>query len=220
MKAVIKAILLDPEARDPVKMSDPTFGKLREPFLKCVNMAHAFNAAAQAGYYALDAFYMDHVEEPMRSPSVFNFFQPGYSPPGALHNAGLYAPEFQIINAGSAISAPNYFYNATAGNNLHRWGSGNAAEAVHLSINQELAMIVPAGADINSNTPPGPAQDSDPLLRRLDFALTGGTLSPRNFQAIREAIERVPVGSWNWHKERLNLAIYLITTSPEFAVQR
>ena len=57
MKAVIKAILLDTEARDPAMMSSSTFGKLREPFLRCVNLAHAFNASAQAGFYALDAFY-------------------------------------------------------------------------------------------------------------------------------------------------------------------
>jgi hypothetical protein len=81
-------------------------------------------------------------------------------------------------------------------------------------------MIVPAGADINSNTPPGPAQDSDPLLRRLDFALTGGTLSPRQFQIIRESIERITTGSWQWHRDRLALAIDLIVTSPEFNVQR
>ena len=49
MKAVIKAILLDAEARDPARMSDPTFGKLREPFLRCVNLAHAFNATAPGG---------------------------------------------------------------------------------------------------------------------------------------------------------------------------
>ncbi len=220
MQAVVRQILLDPEARDPAMMSDPTFGKLREPFLRCVNMAHAFNAAAQAGYYALDQFYMDEVEEPMRSPSVFNFYLPGYSPPGMLRNAGLFAPEFQIINAGSGIATPNYFYNAIANNDLHRWGSGVVAQTVRLNTAQELAMIVPVGADINADTPPGPAQDSDPLLRRLDFALTGGTLSPQQFQIIREAIERIQPGGWQWHKERLNLAIYLITTSPEFAVQR
>ena len=191
MKAVIKAVLLDTEARDPAMMSNSTFGKLREPFLRCVNLAHAFNASAQSGYYALDAFYLDHVEEPMRSPSVFNFYQPSYSPPGMLNEAGLFAPEFQIINAGSGITAPNYFFSAIRNNDLHRWGSGVPAQTVRLSIDQELAMIVPPGADINANTPPGPAQDSDPLLRRLDFALTGGTLSPREFQIIRESIERI-----------------------------
>jgi len=219
MKAVVKAILLDSEARDPAKMSDPTFGKLREPFLRCVNLAHAFNAAAQSGYYALDNFYMDHVEEPMRSPSVFNFFQPGYSPPGSLNQAGLFSPEFQIINAGSAVSAPNYFFNAIRNNDLHRWGAGNANQAVRLSISQELAMIVSA-ANINQDVPANPNLDLDPLLRRLDMALTGGTLSPRQLQVIRESFERIPAGTWQWHKERLWLAIYLITTSPEFAVQR
>ena len=219
MKAVIKAILLDSEARDPAKMSDPTFGKLREPFLRCVNLAHAFNASAQAGYYALDSFYLDHVEEPMRSPSVFNFYQPSYSPPGLLNNAGLFAPEFQIINAGSAITAPNYFYNAIRNNDLHRWGSGVPAQTVRLSIDQELGMIVPA-AQINQDVPAGPAGDMDALLRRLDFALTGGTLSPRQFQSIRESIERIGPGSWQWHRDRLALAIDLIVTSPEFNVQR
>jgi hypothetical protein len=54
----------------------------------------------------------------------------------------------------------------------------------------------------------------------LDFALTGGTLSPREFQIIRESIERIGTGSWQWHRDRLALAIDLIVTSPEFAVQR
>ncbi len=218
MKAVIKAILLDSEARDPANMNVPTFGKLREPFLRCVNLAHAFNASAQSGFYALDTFYMDHVEEPLRSPSVFNFYLPGYSPPGMLNQAGLFAPEFQIINAGSAISAPNYFHNAIRNNDLHRWGSV-APNTVRLDVNQELALIVPS-ANINDDVPPGPAFDSDPLLRRLDFALTGGTLSPQQFQSIREAIGRINSPTWQWHKERLWLAIYLVVTSPEFAVQR
>ena len=64
-----------------------------------------------------------------------------------LNNAGLFAPEFQIINAGSAITAPNYFYNAIRNNDLHRWGSGVPAQTVRLSIDQELGMIVPAATD-------------------------------------------------------------------------
>ena len=125
MKAVVKAILLDPEARDPAEMSDPTFGKLREPFLKRREFRARVQRAAQSGFYALDNFFMDHFEEPMKSPSVFNFYLPGYTPPGTLHAAGLVAPEFQIVNAGSAISCPNYYLNATVNNDLHRWGSGN-----------------------------------------------------------------------------------------------
>lgn len=61
--------------------------------------------------------------------------------------------------------------------------------------------------------------DPDPLLRRLDLALTGGTLTPQSFQIIREALARIGPGAWDWHEHRLKLAIYLIVCSPEFAVQ-
>ena len=218
MKAVIKAILLDEEARDPQRMSLPTWGKLREPFLRCVNLARAFNASSASGWYPLDQFALDHLQDPMNAPSVFNFFLPAHSPPGPITAQGLVAPEFQILNASTAITGPNYFWQSILGD-LHRWGSGNANYAVRLNLVPELSMIVPA-AQINQDTPAGPALDPDPLLRRLDLVLTGGTLSARQFQIIREAMQRVPVGGWHWHRERLRLAIYLIVTSSDFNVQR
>lgn len=201
MKAVIKAILLDEEARDPVQMSNPAFGKLREPFLRVVNMARAFNAAASNGVYELDDFNMDHYQQVLNSPSVFNFYLPGYTPPGMLANAGLVGPEFQILNAGSAISAPNYYYQAIPGS-LHRWGA-NATKAVELNLTQEHTML----------------NDIDGLIRRLNLSLMYGTLTPREHQVIREAAMRVTSG-WEWELERVYLVIYLMVTSPEFAVMR
>jgi len=218
MKSVIKAILLDPEARDPVMMGQPAWGKLREPLLRVVNFARAFNAYSTSGHYALDQFSLDHVQDPMNAPSVFNFFLPAHSPPGPVTQMGLVAPEFQIINASSAVTGPNYFWNSIPGD-LHRWGHGNAAYTVRLNTTNELAMIVPAG-QINQDVPAGPAADPDALIRRLDLALTGGNLSPHQFQIIREAILRVGPGTWLWHRERLRLAIYLIVTSPDFNVLR
>jgi uncharacterized protein (DUF1800 family) len=218
MKAVIKAVLLDPEARDPAMMSRPTWGKLREPFLRVVNFARAFNAAAGASWYALDQFALDHLQDPMNAPSVFNFFLPSHSPPGPITQLGLVAPEFQIINASSAITGPNYFWNAIV-NDLHRYGSGQASNAVRLNLTNELALITPAG-QIAQDVPSGPALDPDPLLRRLDLALTGGTLSPPQFQIIREAMLRLNPPTWQWHRERLRLAIYLIVTSPDYNVLR
>jgi uncharacterized protein (DUF1800 family) len=205
MKAVIKAVLLDPEARDPAKMFDPTFGKQREPYLRVVNFGRAFNARANVDFYPLDNFYMDHYEEPLSSPSVFNFYLPTYSPPGAVHDAGLVGPEFQILNASSAISTANYYDNAIR-YGLHRWGNGDSNRVVRCDTSQELALV----------------NDVDGLLRRLDLALTYGSLSPREFQAIKEALERINStfhGS-NYANERLYLAIYAIVTSPEFCVMR
>lgn len=204
MKAVLKAILLDDEARNPANMLNPQFGKQREPFLRVVNLARAFNAYADAGYYALDQFYLDHYEQPMNSPSVFNFYLPGYLPPGHLANAGLLGPEFQILNAGSAISAPNYYFHAVSGG-LHRWGNGDPTRVVKLNYVPEMTMIT---------------NNIDGLIRRLDLSLMYGTLSPREFQIIRESVERIAPYIWEWDKERMNLTVYLMVTSPEYCVMR
>jgi uncharacterized protein (DUF1800 family) len=214
----VKAILLDAEARDPAMMSDPEFGKLREPFLKPVNVARAFNATSPNGWYYLDAFALDHTQEPFKAPSVFNFYLPTYSPPGPLAAAGLVAPEFQIVNASSGVTAPNYFWNHISGG-LHRWGVGDASKNTTLNLDQEWLLNVPAEA-VNDPSPSVQPLDPDPLIRRLDLVLTGGTLSPRSFQIIREALNRIGPGSgWEWPRDRLKLAIYLIVSSPEFAVQ-
>ncbi len=222
MKAVIRAILLDPEARDPAMMEQAHWGKLREPFLRVVNLARAFNAASSSGFYPLDQFVLDHAQDPMNSPSVFNFFLPGHSPPGPVTQLGLVAPEFQILNASTAITGANYFYNAIGGNNLHRWGTANPAYAVQLHLDPELAMVVPA-AHIQEDTPSvSLLLDTDALLRRLDLSLLGGTMSPRLFQAIRESVDRVkpPNTSWKWHRERLRQLITHLVTSAEFNVLR
>lgn len=222
MKAFIKAILMDPEARDPAMMDSPTFGKLREPFLRVVNLARAFNATSQSGlHYTLDQFNLDHAQDPQNSPSVFNFYLPGHSPPGAVTQMGLVAPEFQILNASTAITAANYFYKALIDNNLHRWGS-TTANAVRFNLDPELSLVVPA-ADINQDTPPvANLLDTDPLIRRLDMSLMGGTMSPRLFQTLRESVDRVkpPNTSHHWHRERLRLLINLVVTSAEFNVMR
>jgi len=205
LKAVIKAILLDTEARDPAKMSDPKFGKQREPYLRVVNFGRAFNARATVDFYPLDNFYMDHYEEPLNSPSVFNFYLPTYAPPGPVLDAGLVGPEFQILNASSAISTANYYDNAVR-YGLHRWGNGDPDRVVHCNTTNELAMV----------------DDMDALIRRLDLTLTYGNLSPREFQAIKEATERITpsVHGSNYSTERMYLAIYAIVTSPEFCVMR
>lgn len=214
----VKAILMDPEARDPAKLSDPSFGKLREPILRVVNLARAFNASAQSGWYYLDAFDLDHVQEPLNAPSVFNYYLPTYSPPGALAQAGLVSPEMQIINATSGVTAPNYFWNAIDGG-LHRWGVGIAARNTVLNLDQERLMNVPAEA-VGDPSPSVQPLDPDPLIRRLDLVLTGGTLRPESFRIIREALARIGPGSgWEWPENRLKLAIYLIVCSPEYSVQ-
>ena len=202
MKAFIKAILLDPEARDGAKLTDPHWGKPREPFLRCVNYGRAFNAKSSGvDFYQCAQFNFDQQQQPYNSPSVFNFYSPNYLPPGPVGEAGLVAPEFQILNATTAVSSPNYFYNSISSRDLHRWGTADPTRTVRPNFTRETTL---AAADI------------DALIRRLDLHLTCGGLSPREFQSIREALARVTTGA----TDRVNLAVYLILTSPEFCILR
>lgn len=207
MKAFIRAILLDPEARSGEKLSDPHWGKPREPFLRCANYARAFNAKSSGvDFYQMAQFNFDQQQQPYNSPSVFNFYSPNYLPPGVVGEAGLVAPEFQILNATTAVSSPNYFYNSIQSRDLHRWGTANPARAVRPNFTRETAL---AGTDV------------DAMIRRLDTHLTCGSLSPAEFQSIREAVSRVDATvTGNWQTERVNLAVYLIVTSPAFCVLR
>ncbi|RYD48106.1 MAG: DUF1800 family protein, partial [Verrucomicrobiaceae bacterium] len=207
MEAVIRAILLDPEARDGAKLADPHWGKPREPFLRCVNYARAFNARSSGvDFYQVSQFNFDQQQQPYNSPSVFNFYLPNYLPPGPVGEAGLVAPEFQILNATTAVSSPNYFYNSIQSRDLHRWGTADPNRTVRPNFTQEAALAT---------------TDVDTLIRRLDLHLTCGSLSPQEFQSIGEALRRLTPGNpWNWDVERVNLAVYLILTSPEFCILR
>lgn len=207
MKAFIKAILLDPEARDGAKLADPTWGKPREPFMRCVNFARAFNAKSSGvDFYQVAQFNFDQQQQPYNSPSVFNFYLPNYTPPGVVGAAGLVAPEFQILNATTAVSSPNYFYGAVLNRDLHRWGTAEPTRTVRPNFTQEDPLAI---------------NDVDALIRRLDLHLTYGNLSPREFQLIREAVLRVDSAvTFNWQVERVNLAVYLFLTSPTFSILR
>ncbi|MDZ4288316.1 MAG: DUF1800 family protein, partial [Prosthecobacter sp.] len=203
MKAVIRAILLDPEARDPAQLSSTTFGKMKEPYLRTVGLARAFNARAASGVYDLGPLGELHFQQPYSSPSVFNFFRPGYSPAGPISDAGLVAPEFQILNDISAFSVPNYYYSVMR-DGFNRWGHEKASWVVRPQLVLEKALY----------------NDVPALMRRLDLVLTGGTLHPAQHQVIREAVEAINSTYWDWKNERIYMAIYLISALPEYGIQR
>ena len=101
-RAVVRAILLDYEARSPALLGHAGYGKLKEPLLRMTALYRAFGASAQDGRFAILNAQVALGEAALRSPTVFNFFDPGYVQPGTLASAGLFAPEFQITTATTA----------------------------------------------------------------------------------------------------------------------
>ena len=112
LKAVIKAVLLDADARRAPSASDTTRGKLREPVVRLVQWARSFRVASPTDLWNLGNLSDPATrlgQSPLRSPSVFNFFRPGYVPPNsALGTQGVTAPEFQITNESSVVGWANY----------------------------------------------------------------------------------------------------------------
>ncbi len=113
------------------------------------------------------------------------------------------APEFQILNAVTALAVPSYHFDALSGG-FNRWGSNNPRALVMPDLKPELALY----------------NDVPALMRRLDLLLTGGTLPNEQHEVIREAVEQVNSTMWQWKEERVRMAIYLIAGAPEYGVLR
>jgi endo-chitodextinase len=115
MKAVITAILTDPEAINPSSLAatDRTkFGKLKEPILRLSAILRAFNARSSSNQYGFG--YTGSLEYginqgPLQSPSVFNFFHPEFAPPGPVSLANALGPEFEITTTTSIAATANFF---------------------------------------------------------------------------------------------------------------
>ncbi len=231
MREVIKAILLDPEARDPERMTDPDFGKQREPHLRVANLVKAFNAVAANGKYEMRYLDRATAQRPLNSPSVFNFYSPDYQPPGELGSRGLYGPEFQITNDITALSNPNHAYSSITG--WREWINNSPTPTYHRGDFNMWGSNYPVGDPRHGTDRVIPdytaelalATDPAALIRRLDLLLTYGNLPPRQHQIIREALERItpsthnPTGYPNdYLQARVETAIYLIAISPEFCI--
>jgi hypothetical protein len=109
--AVYAAIVQDDEARAPVGLTGVEFGKLREPMVRLVQWARTFNVPTASTDWSKLGDFSDAGnslgQSPMRSPTVFNFFRPGYVPPATALSAGSVAPEFQLVNESSVASYVN-----------------------------------------------------------------------------------------------------------------
>ena len=121
MQAVITAVLMDPEARDTASAtSNPQYGKVREALVRYTEWARAFTAQSRTG-----SFNVGSTEDPiyglgqmwLRSPTVFNWFAPGYTPPNtSISAAGLLAPEMQMTNVSTVVGYINYMQDAIGSN--------------------------------------------------------------------------------------------------------
>jgi uncharacterized protein (DUF1800 family) len=197
--AVVKAILLDPEARPAGAAISDITGKTKEPLLRLIQFWRAYDAAARNGVYHLASSDKVFGQGPLLSPTVFNFFRPSYAPPGEIEGRDLVAPELQIANEHLNTSVTNYFYTQIFLRNSTKTGLGTTI--IVIDIADEVAA----------------ANDADALVALIADKLLGGAISPTLAGEARDAVLRVAATK---RAVRATEALYLIATSPEFAVQR
>jgi hypothetical protein len=194
MKSVVRAILTDSEARDETWISD-TSGKVRDPVQRLTNWARAFKATSVSGAWDIRDL-SDPVtglgQSPGRSPSVFNFFRPGYSPPNTrINELGLVAPELQITTEQSVIGYANFMFR---------------------TVSSGIADVQPDYADLLRL-----ASNSRRLMDEINLVLAAGQLGSSTMGTIRAAVDDIPRRN-SGEQRRVWTAVLLTLVSPDYLV--
>ena len=196
LQAVVRALLLDPEARMPTDTT--SYGKLREPILRFTGWARAYSVTSPSGLWAVgdtsDAA-KGLAQSPLRSPSVFNFFRPGYVPPNtALDTNELEAPEFQIANESSVVGCVNFLQRAVAGS---------------------IADLTPDYGALLAL-----ADDAAALFAELNLVLAANQVGAATLSTLAAAVSTMASGTDATRRARVNAALVLVLAAPEYIVQK
>jgi uncharacterized protein (DUF1800 family) len=197
--AVIRAILLDYEARSLAVLHNFGYGKMKEPLLQATALIRAFNATSANGSFGRSGLLNPEGslgQAPLRSPTVFNFFEPDYVLPGPLAAAGLHAPEYQIFTDTTAISIPNQLRNL-----IYTSAKPNDSALV-MKLDPLIALV---------KTP-------DELVNYLDLIFCGGGMTEKFRAVLTDTLNHLPPATSDL--DRARTALELVATSSEAAVQR
>ena len=217
LKAVWVAILLDDEARGPGSLQSTTFGKLREPMLRFVQWARTFGVTSAAGSWKI--FELNNAasqlgQSPLRSPSVFNFFRPGYVPPGtALSASGATAPEFQLVNETTVGGYLNFMQGV-----IER-GINCPNPAVPQAAWDNYAYDVQA----NYATELSLVADANALVNHVCLVLAAGQISSASRGTMVAALNATPVTTASTQTVKLRrvwAAILMVMASAEYLIQK
>ena len=219
MKATLRAVLLHPEAR----LVSSTSGKLREPVLRLSAYLRAFPFTSDTGDYKVgntDNAGSALGQTPLRSPSVFNFFRPGYVPPGTeAAKAGLAVPEMQLAQETTVAGYVNYMRDNVD------YGVGNYNGTVRGVVRNRRDLQADFKGELAL------ADKAPELLDRLNARLMAGGMPAALKSEIQGAVEKITLPVLNATASnqaqldsaklaRVKSAVLLTLVSPEFQIQK
>jgi uncharacterized protein (DUF1800 family) len=201
LKAVWTAILTDTEARTLPAAADTLSGKLREPVVRFIQWARTVGTTStNAAYEIYDLSASDTAlgHSALRSPSVFNFFRPGYVPPNtAIATAAKQAPEFQLLNETTSAGYINFM----------QWMTRGGYNDVKPSYTALLTI----------------AHDVPAVIAWLNLRLTANQLSTATLSVLQTTLSAFGVTATSTANAKLDMlasACFLILCSPEYLVQK
>ncbi|MFL6193553.1 MAG: DUF1800 family protein [Thermoanaerobaculia bacterium] len=199
LKAVLKAILLDYEARSATIAARQDAGHPREPAVRLAGLLRTLDAEPRNGrwrfFSRLDREGLSTGQTPLRAPTVFNFFEPGYALPGEIARAGLVSPEFQIATETTILGSANLILTVLG-------GAGRNG---------------PVRVDLAPFLPPQ-APNDEALLDRIDVLLFGGSMSDATRGILRIAL--ADPGFPRTGDQRVLTLLWLASLAPESVVQK
>lgn len=209
-KAVVKQILLDPEARTPSFQTATEFGKVREPILAIAQLNRVLNASdgqgnVWAGSAGCRTYFnlVTELERPYNSATVFNYYRPTFAAPsGKVAAQNMVAPEMQITDTTTALDWSRFVQQA-----LQRGGTGcgNGARILNsFSYNEFWAESTNA------------EQLADKVLLLMTPGANWSDLRP----ALIRSINSIPATTQANRIDRIKIAIMLTMLTPEYRVQR
>ena len=193
LRAVVRAILTDPEARGALKI-DPGYGKLIEPVLYMTSVARALNAQSDGLYFRNSSSAQGQFV--YYAPSVFNYYPFDYVVPGTQ----LLGPEFGVQTSTTAVNRANFANGLVFSN----------------AIAPDAALYGATGTTINLAPYQAVAMDAGALADRLDRNLLAGRMSPAMRSAILSAVNAAGADPL----ARARAAAWLVVASPQYQVQR
>ncbi len=227
LPATLAAILLDQTLfTDPDQFS-PTDGKVREPLLGIAHWMRAFNAK-NLEWLTVDRF-LNNPEAVgslqmsyMESPSVFNFYRPGFVPPNTqAGELGMTVPEFQLADATSFAGFVNAISTLVMEQPDRNFCVTTPGGFTHPGIEPCASVIDTQPFEPDYSVEIGMASNAPRLVDHLNTLLVGGRLEPAIREDIIDTLQLIAVGSTadeELRLQRVRLAVLMIVTSPAFSV--
>lgn len=236
MRATIKAILLDQEARNPNVINVESFGKQKSPLFQLtsfmrmtdvssefyldgrnnnINFVNADRFDSQATFLRVGSFSTNHIN--LAAPSVFNFYSPDYAPPGDFASQSLVAPEMELLTETSLFDTINDFFLFI---NRGTIDNGGRADTYSLDRGQQTVRINRDRLNAIYDDALGSERDkAAALVDYLDFYYNASQIAlTADVSGTRDFIIDAVVDSDG--DDRLDLALYGIANAPESLVQK